>query len=274
MFLMTICSVWLGVVVRNVTHQRRAIRALSAIPETRITFNHQIERGTVYNPNAELTIPKWLRRSVGDDFFQTVGSVAVCDAKLDEAILRQLTKLRGLRGLAIRNSTVAAGGGSQIGRLKDLEWLVLNNVTFEDDTWSLPIGSHDLSVLHITDTSVNAASYKRLASFRTLVHLTLDGVPATDTELESLRRLDKIDTVNLSRSCITDLGLPIFAQMTALRSLTLSETNVTDAGVAALRRQRMDILVTYDHRDDLSEPIEKGGPAEEVISDRESHESR
>ena len=107
--LLTASAVWLGIVVNRAREQREAVKAIEALGGT-VFYDWQQQ----YLPNGYKIVardgtpvgPAWLRKIIGDDFFQTVTTVIFAsfpkptDAEVLKAI-PQFQRLQGLEGVAI-----------------------------------------------------------------------------------------------------------------------------------------------------------------------------
>lgn len=112
--LLTALAVWLGVVVNRAREQREAVKAIEAAGGT-VTYDFQITGvpfdGTpdlphvverFFDPYAEPPGPLWLRRLIGDDFFQepvAVNFLAYPRPPTGSAIQKAIRYLKQLRGL-------------------------------------------------------------------------------------------------------------------------------------------------------------------------------
>jgi hypothetical protein len=117
--LLTAFAVWLGVVVNRVREQREAVAAIHALGGT-VSYDWQPRLGKTQSGVAGLYVrpparkrragPAWLRRLIGDDFFQEVVAVGLHSSTAPEAEILQLTPhLRRLRRLdAITVSALAS----------------------------------------------------------------------------------------------------------------------------------------------------------------------
>ena len=112
--LLTALGVWLGVASQRAREERDAVQAIEALGGT-VAYDWQYERLTdeivfTCRPGKEPPGPRWLRRVLGDAFFQRVIGVAFYrsqagDHEFQEAEMRRwiplLQKFRGLRLLMI-----------------------------------------------------------------------------------------------------------------------------------------------------------------------------
>jgi hypothetical protein len=100
---LTAAAVWLGVVVNRAREQREAVRAIEASGGTVLyDWSNEIPPGTflIYPPPVDEKPrgPAWLRRIIGDDFFQEVRTVKLLHAA-DSTILEIIPSLKRLRKL-------------------------------------------------------------------------------------------------------------------------------------------------------------------------------
>ena len=111
--LLTALAVWLGIVVNRAREQREAVKAIEALGgAVAYDWQQDIPPGTFpfYSPVASQPPgPAWLRRIVGDDFFQNAsqvnfgGPMNPIEIELSKAIpcLKQLRTLKQVRVFAV-----------------------------------------------------------------------------------------------------------------------------------------------------------------------------
>jgi len=102
LILVTALAVWLGIIVNRAREQREAVKAIEALGGT-IAYNWQVgvplDPDDVFSLDVPLTPPgpAWLRRLVGDEFFQDAVEVDFwkeTDALKSTAHLKRLRKLK------------------------------------------------------------------------------------------------------------------------------------------------------------------------------------
>jgi hypothetical protein len=144
--------------------------------------------------------------------FHRVVHVSLRETKVTDDDLRVLNLLPKLAGLDLSKTSITGAGLKHLKGLKELESLSLWNTRVDDD-----------SLEHI----------KGLIKMGSLV---LDGTRVTDTGLIHLKDMTDLEEwLGLSGTKVTDAGLVHLEKFTKLRSLTLSKTQVTAAGVKVLR---------------------------------------
>jgi len=106
---LTALAVWLGIVVNRAREQQEAVKAIEAFGGS-VFYDWQLQRAAngskFFQRDGEPGGPAWLRKIIGDDFFQTVTTVIFAsfpkptDAEVLKAV-PQFQRLRGLDGVAI-----------------------------------------------------------------------------------------------------------------------------------------------------------------------------
>jgi hypothetical protein len=105
--LLTASAVWLGLVVKRAREQREAVKAIYATGG-RIHYNWQVDFTPIAGvsgprdvANGEPNGPAWLRKIIGDDFFQEIQAVSMSNHcnELDDNNRRLIPHLKRLRAL-------------------------------------------------------------------------------------------------------------------------------------------------------------------------------
>gem|GEM_PF-4995841 len=68
-----------------------------------------------------------------------------------------------------------------------------------------------------------------------VIEIRMSGGSTTDAELEHLKGLTSVRSLNLNRTQITDAGLEHLKALTSLKTLDLGHTQITDAGLIHLK---------------------------------------
>jgi Leucine-rich repeat (LRR) protein len=79
-----------------------------------------------------------------------------------------------------------------------------------------------------------AAALARIGDLGSLDYLELQGIETDDAELDRLRQLTRLKSLDLSGTKTTDPGY--LAKLTRLEELDLSDSPIGDAGLAHLRQ--------------------------------------
>ncbi len=242
--------------------QRRAVAAIKAA-KGMVLYDFQydlLNQVPKTKPNKEPSGPKWLRKLLGDEYFQEVTMVQLPEpvttdlmsdlATLDRAVFLviniskfnkksfdQLTSMPDLQGLSITQSAVSDETLAELARAKRLKrlWITgANGVT--DSGMSALANLPDLRSLTIMMApKLTAAGLKNIGpALAELEMLNLYQTGLTDEGMECLDECRKLKTLALSSATIGDSGFAHFRNMESLKQLVASSTKVTDNGLAAL----------------------------------------
>lgn len=132
--------------------------------------------------------------------------------KINDEFLETVAKLNNLTGLSLDNCDITDAG---VARLADLPLL-------------------DLTLYQCA--GVTDKGLEILTGYTKLQHLTARDVPAKGSALAKLPHPEKLLSLNMAQSAVTDAELAVMRKMTSLESLNLSETGLTDAAVDALSK--------------------------------------
>ena len=96
----------------------------------------------------------------------------------------------------------------------------------------------------MTECRFTSNSLYGLEYFPTLNDVDLSGSSVQDAQLASFRKLGALKTLRLTATGISDAGLLLLANVPNLEEVDVAQTRVTDAGIASLRSARPGIRVT------------------------------
>ena len=193
MLLVLACGLWMGWRANRANDQRRAVAAI-----------RQAGGGVGYDHKGRPWAPAWLRKPLGDEFFQEVTSVQFLDrSHVTDRDLASLESLDRLEELAISGAPITDSGLKHISNLTELRILSL---------WETR-GVSDAGLVH-------------LAKLTKLQTLNLYRCGITDAGLVHLRRMTDLDTLMIGQTKVTGPGLLHLGAMSKLRRL-FTPTNGT-----------------------------------------------
>jgi hypothetical protein len=196
--------------------------------------------------------PAWLRRTLGDDYFQEIAQVSLLGdtgnktAGADplniggaDGVIAKLAGQTGIRTLQIGGQHLTDRSMASIGQMTSLEELVIFPASeITDAGLAHLLGLNNLKVLFMTDSMVveaprfsdRALTYlKGMKRLRTLwIRQDQDGM--TDAGVASLAGLHDLETLDLVCSKVTDEGLQRLRGLTKLTELRLRGSKTTKEG--------------------------------------------
>ena len=202
-----ICAVpcaWLG---RRIEQKRRERQALEVILKLggRVTYDYELA-------DVSPTGPDWLRKLLGEDFFNEIVEGDFRGAGSTDFGLENFKAMTHLYALHLGTSSASDAG------LEHLKGLT------------------QLQVLFLDETKVSDAGLEYLQGLTELHFLRLGETNITDAGLVNLEGLKQLQELFLNNTRVSDAGLTSLMKLTRLQILDLTGTNVTDAGVQDLQR--------------------------------------
>jgi hypothetical protein len=240
LLLMAAFALWLGITVHRVRQQEEAIHTVLHLGGT-VYYDYQSEQDssgrTFIDPQAPPSGPAWLRAVVGEEYFREVTDVSLRDTKVSDAELEFLAKLPRLETLDLSNTPVNSDGLVHLRKLRQLRGLSLCN-TDVDDSGMKHIGRlTSLQRLSLWNTKIGDDGLEPLSGLTDMRNLVLDGTDVSDEGLKHLQGMaDLEEWLGLVDTQVTDAGLHNLEHLSKLKELNLLKTQVTPAGVKALKK--------------------------------------
>ena len=217
-------GIWLGIEVNGARRQQAIVSAIQEAGgvvryDWELAGDHSDwktgfpETGATHPPG-----PEWLRRIVGDDFFQAVVAVFSTEVPLTDDQLPSVELLPALRILALGRTGIGDASLPRIGRLRRLRFL-------------------DLSDTNVTDAGMDYVA--RLRGLKMLWVGAWAAVPESTVGDAGLRRLAPLSGLTdliVAGDGVTDRSVPLFEQFKELRRLHLLSTMVSEKGRARIAR--------------------------------------
>lgn len=157
--------------------------------------------------------------------------------EVDDA-LEYISQFPELRNVALSGTFVTEAGLMHVGRLKNLEWLLLDSTPTDDRGLSRLVALDKLQTLNLSQTQVTGRGMQWLTLLKNLHNLNLDDTAVDDDGLRRLAGLGALANLRLNNTRITDEGLARVSKLSNLAGLSLRGDAITDAGVAHLRSLR------------------------------------
>jgi Leucine rich repeat/Leucine Rich repeat len=234
-------------------------RAVARIKEAGgyVYYDYEFDQADQYKENASPWAPAWLRRAIGDEYFQEVASVLfgvdttddqlavvedldrlvkiVLYGKVTDAGLVHLRNLKGLRIAQLECLNITNAGLAHLASLPHLQELSVNAISpgISDAGLAHVARMTGLRTLRVfSSTKITEAGVAQLAK---LPHLrTLKLSPVSRTGLARLSCFTNLEELDLSFNNIDDERLSCLKDLTNLRTLLLAYNQVTEAGLGNL----------------------------------------
>jgi hypothetical protein len=232
-------GLWLGWQARLVREQRQAVAAIKAYGGF-VRFDWEFVDGKLA-PGAAPRAPGWLRRSIGDDYFQEVAEVNMVYATdrrgqpdltpgESDALMAKLGAFPRLRHLYIPDELATDRAMDTIGGLAELETLMMWGAKLTDAGLAKARGLRNLKVLKVSDAGLGDDALAHLAPLVRLEHLDLSGNPITDAGMAHLGGLKALQFLAINRTRVSDSGLDALRGLTSLKEIWVPDSTVSDEG--------------------------------------------
>jgi Leucine-rich repeat (LRR) protein len=178
-----------------------------------ISYDYSYSNG-VFKVDGKPWAPEWLRRFVGDEYFQEVTAVNFLqsDAKLKDADLVCLGDLDRLESLNLMQLSSIRGA--------------TENTNLTDSCLDYLARLPRLRILGLNRTGITDAGLAKIARMNGIEELNLRDTNVTVSGLAALKPLKSLHKLNLNVSTCTDAGLAQVAGLSHLQSLSISGTSV------------------------------------------------
>jgi len=233
LLVMAVCGAVCGLWVNRAEKQRRAVSAVRAAGG-QVLYDFQAA-------GDEAPFPAWLSKVLPDDYLADAHTVWLPPSAKNED-LRPVGELTKLRRVLLGGTSIGEAGLSHLTALQELEELFLDGYRVKgagldsrNIAWSSDSGGMEL-------TNVALAHIARLSSLRVL---SLRGTMLSGEGLRSLGALSNLRELNLGYAGIRisgtwewfdDTEIEYLRELGQLESLDLSHTNVSDASVVQLAK--------------------------------------
>lgn len=232
--LMTVAAIWLGYVTHRAREQRAAVAKVKELGG-RVVYDYQMANTASANP----TPPgwPWLRRLIGDEYFQDVGRVFLDRTPVSDADLLVICKLRQMQSIWLGQSNISNAGLSSLERLAKLTTLDLRETKITSAGLARFKPPPTLSMLLLSDTKISGEGARALGQWSSLTFLNLDGTDANAEDIQYLSELKNLQSLAISKTKLNDSAVPSLAKLTALTELYLTDSAMSGEGLLALHDQ-------------------------------------
>ncbi len=236
-FVIALGLAWLAARFQQARRQQAAVTAIHRLGGY-VVYNDGLDTGTF--PATRVTPPTWIRRVVGDDFFDHVQRVQFQRAHNPKFI--PVARIEPSRKGSQQYEQVESWNcenvlalGPHFEALRGLESISFHDTVMPRDSLAAVANLTDLRSLDLQQTRITSADLKHLNNLAKLERLVLRRTRIRDDGLVHLRGMDGLVELSLGSTAIGDAGVERISHLTELRWLSLENTQVTDEGVAHLR---------------------------------------
>ncbi len=201
LLLILLLGLWLGWQAHLARKQREAVAAVTAYGGF-VRYDWELDGNGMPVPGATPRAPGWLRRAVGEDYFQRVAVVDMIHA----------TDRRGMADLTESESDVLM---AKLAAFPDLREVYLPGELATDRAMETIGGLTGLRTLMMWEARITCLP--KLRRLRGHKALQVSDAGLRDDDLAHLAPLVKLEELDLGRNPVTDAGMSHLAGLKALR---------------------------------------------------------
>jgi hypothetical protein len=154
---------------------------------------------------------------------------------IDDSVLGVVATLKQLTGLALDNCSITDAGIAQLDGLPLADLSLYQCAKVTDEGLSFLAGYDNLQRLSLGDVAAKGSALALLPAPEKLLSLKMAQSQITDQHVVHLARFTNLATLNLSETAITDAAVQTLARLTSLKDLTMTQTGVSREGITRLR---------------------------------------
>jgi hypothetical protein len=223
--IITLLGIWLGYISFRAREQREVVARIKELGG-KVEYDYQTEK----NPQKSPPGWPWLRRLVGDEYFQDVAVVNLDGTKVSDADLRLICKLRRTERLYLGMTDVSDEGLVWIRGMSQLNQLGL--IRTKVTTKGICALPQHWKVLALEDTSVGDEALSNLSGCSSL---SLNNTRVTSQGIKELAESKTLGILTITGTAVDDAAVPYLANIKTLRLLDARDTKISGEGLFTLR---------------------------------------
>lgn len=231
MLLASIGLSWVAVKMEQARKEREAVEAIRKTGGS-VGYDYEFSPSGNRVVNGKPRTPAWLRRVLGEDFFDSVVAATVNN----DAALEHLKRFKQLRDVNLYGHQITDSGIEHLEALTQLRNVYLYEIAITDAGLEHLKGLTQLEELYLNGTRITDGGLEHLDGMRQLQTLVLDDTQVTDAGLEHIHGLTRLERLFLVGTKVTDAGLRHLQGLHQLRELWVGQTQVTDEGIKKLQQ--------------------------------------
>lgn len=180
--------------------------------------------------------PAWIRKRLGDEYFQRIIEVRLRGNLVNDESLAAVGALPYVKSYIVGSSQLTDDGMAYFGKMPTIDHLVLSGNKITDAGLRHLASVKKLSNLYLAETGITSDGIEVIVRNHPMLRqLVLSRTRVGDASLRAISKLRHLEYLHLVSTDVTDLGLTDLAKCASLRRLNLDFTDVGDAGIKQLR---------------------------------------
>lgn len=162
---------------------------------------------------------------------------------IDDDLLKLVAGMDNLTGLVLDNCSVTDDGVAGLVKLPLVDLTVYQCTRVTDEGLEVLAGYGNLQRLTLSDVPAKGSALAMLPHPEKLVSLNLAQSRVTDAEVAHIASMKHLESLNLSQTTITDAAIETLSGMASLEQLILSQTGISEEGIGRLRAALPDCAI-------------------------------
>jgi Leucine-rich repeat (LRR) protein len=165
--------------------------------------------------------------------------------KIDDEVLALVAEMTNITSLALDTCNITDAGVTKLDKLPLTSFTVFQCSDVNDKGLKVLANYPDLSQLTLRDVPAKCACLALLPHPERITSLTLGQSNISDSEAAVLSKMTSLQKLDLSITGVTDGVVETLGQLKKLKQLTISETGISEEGVHKLKAALPDCAIRY-----------------------------
>jgi internalin A len=167
---------------------------------------------------------------------ETLRVLKIGGPKIDDEVLETVAKLNNLSGLSLDNCDITDAGVAKLAELPLVDLTLYQCAGVTDKGLEVLAGYAELKHLTLRDVPAKGSALDKLPHPEKLVSLNMAQSGITDAEVAGLARMTSLEKLNLSETALTDAAVDTLSKLSSIKQMLLTQTGVSTEGMSRLRK--------------------------------------
>lgn len=174
---------------------------------------------------------------------KTLRVLKIGGPKIDDDVLEVVGRMENLTGLSLDNCNVTDAGVAKLSGLPLASFTIYQSSAVTDQGLEVLAAYEGLEHLTLRDVPAKGLVLAKLVHPEKLLSLNMAQSGITDAEVVHLARMTALDSLNLSETALTDAVVDVLSKLASLRELVLTQTGISSEGMERLEKALPDCLL-------------------------------
>ena len=161
---------------------------------------------------------------------ETLRTLKIGGPQIDDGVLGVVAVMANLTGLSMDNCDITDAGVAKLAQLPLVDLTIYQCANISDKGLGVLTSFTDLTRLTLRDVAATGAALAKLPQPEKLISLNMAQSGITDAEIVYLAGLTALESLNLSETVLTDNAVEGLSKLASLKELVLLQTGVSDDG--------------------------------------------